>query len=60
MVRCDVEHLGGHIHVAVWIGPDREHLALAGRLCCRSEEWDELRRALGLVAVNGESYGAPL
>lgn len=53
MVRLDATVAGAHVHVRVWTGLDREHLALAGLLCFRAGEWLIVRKAL--CAVPGAS-----
>jgi hypothetical protein len=46
IIRFDATIRGEHAHVRVWAGPDREHLALCGRLCFRMQEWASLRQLL--------------
>lgn len=38
--------LGGHVHVDVFVGRDRDHLANAGRLVFGVDEWPTLAAAL--------------
>ena len=35
------ELLGGHVHIAVFSGPDKDHLGKCGDLVMRAEEWDQ-------------------
>lgn len=37
---------GSHVHIDVFVGPDEEHLANAGRLVFREDEWSKLRDAV--------------
>jgi len=37
---------GGHEHLDVFVGPDKDHLALSGRLVLRPSEASELEYAL--------------
>lgn len=30
---------GGHVHSHIWMGPDKDHLALTGTLVMRRDEW---------------------
>lgn len=48
---------GGHVHIGVFAGPDRENRAKAGDIVLRVEEWAVVREALtrrdakGLVTI---------
>jgi len=41
--KLNHELRGGHVHVAVFSGPDRDHLGKCGDLVMRKEEWLEFR-----------------
>jgi len=45
-IKVRKEILGSHVHLAVFVGPDEDHLALAGRLVMRIEESGEVEEAL--------------
>jgi len=45
-LKLKKQHLGGHIHVDVFSGPDADHLALAGSLVFLPAECDEFCRAI--------------
>jgi hypothetical protein len=38
---------GGHVYARFFVGPDTDHLANAGSLTLREEEWDDFRDSLG-------------
>jgi hypothetical protein len=40
------ELLGGHVHIAVFSGKDRDHLGKCGDLVMREEEWPEFKETL--------------
>jgi len=42
-----VQETGGHVRVAVFVGPDVDHLALSGHLTFRHEEWPGVRELIG-------------
>jgi hypothetical protein len=45
-------HMGGHVHVDVFIGPDADHLAKSGELVFKVSEWI----AVGLTLAFGSAY----
>lgn len=49
-VKLISERGGEHIRERVFVGPDRDHLALAGILTFHVGEWQEFGAALGLGA----------
>lgn len=42
-ILLDWTHAGGHYYVRPYLGPDRDHLAVAGKLCLRPDEAVALR-----------------
>jgi hypothetical protein len=49
--------LGGHTHVAVFVGPDADHRAKAGDLTFRNEEWAVL--SMAIIEGRGISISEP-
>lgn len=41
--KLNHELRGGHVHIAVFSGPDKDHLGKCGDLVMREEEWPEFR-----------------
>lgn len=41
---------GGHVHIAVFSGKDKDHMGKCGDLVMRKEEWPEFRHAFQSVA----------
>lgn len=39
VVRYRFAVLGAHVHVRMFVGPDADHLALAGSFVMRDDEW---------------------
>jgi hypothetical protein len=64
--KLNHELLGGHVHIAVFSGKDRDHLGKCGDLVMRAEEWPEFVAALlhgpndlsGLTEEEMNDYGA--
>ncbi len=50
IIKFRDERKGEHIHSRVFVGPDEDHLALAGTLIMRLGEWQTLGAALLLGA----------
>lgn len=50
MIQFRATPKGGHHHVSVRAGVDREHLGACGNLCMRREEWEAFRDML----LNGQ------
>ncbi len=50
IIKMRSMRLGEHVHEQVFVGPDEEHLALAGTLILRMGEWQSLGAALLLGA----------
>jgi len=48
---------GDHVHVQVFMGPDREHRVLTGDLTLSIGEWQRFGNALQLSAVSGIGRG---
>lgn len=49
MIVFKSERLGAHTHVKVFVGKDKNHLALAGNLVMRPEEFAELENTRGVL-----------
>jgi hypothetical protein len=56
IIKVISETLGGHVHERVFVGPDRDHLALAGELVFGEEEAIRFEGLLALAA--SASHGA--
>lgn len=52
-LRFNVDVAGGHSHVAVFVGPDRSHLAKCGDIVFRNEEWDLIAARIHLITEDG-------
>ena len=50
VIKLKSERKGVHVHEYVFIGPDEDHLALAGRLVFDIGQWQEFGAALLLGA----------
>lgn len=50
IIRLRDERRGNHVHTRVFVGPDHEHLALAGQLCLDIGQWQLFGAALMLGA----------
>ena len=50
IVKLRSERRGAHVHERVFVGPDTDHLALAGVLIFDVGEWQAFGAALGLGA----------
>lgn len=48
---------GGHVHIAVFSGPDRDHLGKCGDLVMRAEEWPEFRDILARGVLAEAKFG---
>jgi hypothetical protein len=40
---------GVHVRVRLFVGPDKDHLALSGELCFRKEEWKEFKKNIWVL-----------
>jgi hypothetical protein len=50
--KLNHELLGGHVHIAVFSGADRDHLGKCGDLVMRADEWDQFGYYLDKVNDN--------
>lgn len=50
VIKLCSERRGAHAHELVFVGPDADHLALAGVLVLDIGQWQEFGAALGLGA----------
>ena len=50
IIKLRSERRGAHVHERVFVGPDSDHLALAGVLIFNVGEWQAFGAALGLGA----------
>lgn len=50
LVKLKTAQLGGHVHAAIFIGPDGGQLALSGTLVMSPEEWELFRDGLVIGA----------
>jgi len=50
IVKLSSELKGNRVHERVFVGPDKDHLALAGRLVFEMGQWQLFGAALGLGA----------
>lgn len=48
-LKFNAETKGSHVHVRVFVGKDKDHLALAGTLVLRPEEFKELEETRGVL-----------
>lgn len=39
-IKIKYQLVGQHVHIYVYVGPDTDHLASAGKLIMRKEEWE--------------------
>ncbi len=51
IVKLKSERRGNHVHERVFVGPDPDHLALAGTLVFGVGQWQAFGAALGLGAT---------
>mgnify|MGYP001578872877 CR=1 FL=1 len=51
IIKLRSERRGHHVHERVFVGPDVDHLALAGVLILDVGQWQEFGAALGLGAA---------
>ena len=51
IIKLRSERRGAHVHERVFVGPDTDHLALAGVLIFDVGEWQAFGAALGLGAL---------
>lgn len=45
-LKAKVKYKGVHVQVRVYVGPDEEHLAYAGEICMREDEWRKIELAM--------------
>lgn len=46
LFKLNARRAGTHVHVRVFAGEDRDHLALCGKLAFREHEWERFRSGL--------------
>ncbi len=51
MIKLSAAQRGGHVHVAVWVGPHAGELAHSGRLVFRIDEWATFARVAELTEL---------
>lgn len=58
LFKLEAQHQGPHVKVRVFVGPDGDHLALAGNLTFEPEQYKVFHEALhfGIHSDRGEGY----
>ena len=62
IIKLRSERRGAHVHERVFVGPDTDHLALAGVLIFDLGQWQAFGAALGLGAsrMHGQDIEQPI